>query len=110
MLLIEGSVLVDVRDLENVIAQGGQLVSAEGMPLPVRMTVDNPKPVVAGPMATLILDAASAAEAERKLWASLTSTADGLVDRFFNRPSDGRFRNCSSTHRSRLTRSRSFRS
>ncbi len=26
------------------------------------------------------------AEAERKLWASLTSTADGLVDRFFNRP------------------------
>ena len=85
-LLIEGSVLVEVRDLENVIAQGGQLVSAEGVPLPVRMTVEHPKPVVAGPVATLILDAASAAEAERKLWASLTSTADGLVDRFFNRP------------------------
>ena len=77
---------MDVRDLVNVIGQGGQLISAEGTPLPVRMTVDNPNPVVAGPMAMLIVDAASAAEAERKLWASLTSTADGLVDRFFNRP------------------------
>jgi phosphatidylglycerophosphate synthase len=85
-LLIEGSVLVEVRDLENVIAQGGQLVCAEGRPLPVRMTVNSPKPVVAGPVATVILDAASAAEAERKLWASLGSSADGFVDRFFNRP------------------------
>ncbi|HEV2840484.1 MAG TPA: CDP-alcohol phosphatidyltransferase family protein [Chthoniobacterales bacterium] len=85
-LLIEGSVLVEVRDLENVIAQGGQLVSAEGVLLPVRMTVEHPKPVVAGPAAMLIVDASSAAEAERRLWTSLTSTADGLVDRFFNRP------------------------
>lgn len=86
MLRIERSVLVEARDLENVIAQVGQLISAEGMPFPVRMTVDNPKPVVAGNVATLILEKASAAEAERKLWASLTSSADGLVDRFFNRP------------------------
>jgi phosphatidylglycerophosphate synthase len=85
-LLIEGSILVEVRDLENVIAQGGQLVSAKGVPLPVRMTVDSPKPVGAGAVAMLILDAASAIEAERKLWASLTSAADGLVDRFCNRP------------------------
>ena len=85
-LLIEGSVLVDVRDLENVIAQGGQLVSAQSVPLPVRMTVENPKPVMAGPAAMLITDASSAVEAERKLWASLTSTADGLVDRLLNRP------------------------
>ena len=86
MLRIEGSVLVEVRDLENVLAQGGQLVSTEGTSLPVRMTVDNPKPVVAGNVATLILDEISATDAEHKLWASLTSTADGLVDRFFNRP------------------------
>lgn len=85
-LLIEGSLLVEVRDLENVIAQGGQLVSAEGVPLPVRITIDNPKPVVAGPAAMLVLDSGSVAEGERKLWASLTSAADGLVDRFFNRP------------------------
>ena len=86
VLLIEGNVLVEVRDLENVIEQSGQLVSAEGRSLPVRITVDNPKPVAAGTVAMSILDAASAAQAERKLWASLTSTADGLVDRFFNRP------------------------
>lgn len=85
-LLIESSVLVEVRDLENVIAQGGRLVSAEGEPLPVRMTVDNPRPVVAGPVAMLVLDPASAVEAERKLWASLTSNADGVVDRLLNRP------------------------
>ncbi|HWM23204.1 MAG TPA: CDP-alcohol phosphatidyltransferase family protein [Chthoniobacterales bacterium] len=85
-LLIEGSVLVEVRDLANVIAQGGQLVSAKGVPLPVRMTVEHPRPVVAGPAATSIVDDSSAAEAERKLWASLTSTADGFVDRLVNRP------------------------
>lgn len=85
-LLIEGSVIVDVRDLENVIAQSGQLVSAQNVPLPVRMTVENPKPVIAGPAAMLIIDASSAVEAERKLWASLTSTADGFVDRLLNRP------------------------
>jgi phosphatidylglycerophosphate synthase len=50
------------------------------------MTVENPKPVVAGPAAMLILNAAAAREAERKLWALLTSTADGFVDRFLNRP------------------------
>lgn len=85
-LLVEGSVLVEVRDLENVIAQKGHLVSAAGVPFPVRMTLEHPKPVVAGPAATSIVDASSAAEAERKLWAALTSTADGLVDRFLNRP------------------------
>jgi phosphatidylglycerophosphate synthase len=86
MLWIERSVLVEVRDLENVIAMEGQLISAESGPLPVRMAVAEPKPIIAGVVATLISDPASAAEAERKLWASLTSTADGLVDRFFNRP------------------------
>lgn len=86
ILWIEHSVLVEVRDLENVVAMNGQLISAESGFLPVRMTVAEPKPIVAGVVAGLISDAASAAEAERKLWASLTSSADGVVDRFFNRP------------------------
>lgn len=86
MLWIEHSVFVEVRDLENVVAMSGRLISAESGPLPVRMTVAEPKPIIAGALAMLISDAGSAAEAERKLWASLTSTADGLVDRFFNRP------------------------
>jgi phosphatidylglycerophosphate synthase len=37
-----------------------------------------------------VSDAASARTAERDLWASLTSSSDGLVDRVFNRPC-GRF-------------------
>lgn len=86
ILWIEGSVLVEPRDLENVVVLGGQLISAESGILPVRMTVADPKPIIAGALAMLISDAASAAEAERKLWAALTSTADGWVDRFFNRP------------------------
>ena len=85
-LLIQGTVLLEVDDLENVIAQGGELISTEGKPLPVRMNVENPKPIAAGAVAMSISDSASAAQAERKLWASLTSTADGVVDRFFNRP------------------------
>jgi len=86
MLWIERPVFVEVRDLANVVALAGQLISAESGALPVRMTVPEPKPIIAGALAMLISDTASAAEAERKLWASLTSTADGLVDRFFNRP------------------------
>ena len=86
MLWIERTVFVEVRDLANVVAMDGQLISAESGPLPVRMTVAEPTPIIAGALAMAISDAASAAEAERKLWASLTSTADGLVDRFFNRP------------------------
>jgi phosphatidylglycerophosphate synthase len=86
MLWIERSVLVEVRDLENVVAMDGKLISAEAGPLPVRMAVAEPRPIIAGTLATEISDTVSAAEAERKLWASLTSSADGLVDRFFNRP------------------------
>lgn len=86
ILWIERSVFVEVRDLANVVALSGQLLSAESGPLPVRMTVAEPKPIIAGTLAMLISDAVSAAEAERKLWVSLISSADGLVDRFFNRP------------------------
>jgi phosphatidylglycerophosphate synthase len=86
MLWIDGGVLVEGRDLENVVAMDGKLISAESGPLPVRTTVAEPRPIIAGTLATAISDTASAAEAERKLWASLTSSADGLVDRFFNRP------------------------
>lgn len=86
MLWIEGSVLVEARDLANVVALEGQLISPESGALPVRMGVANPKPIIAGGVAMLISDSVSATEAESKLWASLTSSADGVVDRFFNRP------------------------
>ncbi|MBA2271969.1 MAG: CDP-alcohol phosphatidyltransferase family protein [Chthoniobacterales bacterium] len=85
-LTITGGVLVESRDLERVIAARGQLVAPDGSPLPIKMNAANPRPVVALGAAHTITDAASAREAERKLWASLGSSADGVVDRFFNRP------------------------
>ena len=85
-LMITGGVLVEPRDLERVIEAGGPLIAANGLPLPVKMNTPDPQPVTASGVACAISDAASAREAERKLWSSLTSTSDGIVDRFFNRP------------------------
>jgi phosphatidylglycerophosphate synthase len=85
-LLINGGVLVETADLQQVIERGGQLFAANDASLPVAMTAENAAPVSAGKVATLITDAASAREAERRFWASLTSSADGIVDRFLYRP------------------------
>ena len=85
-LLITGGVVVEPRDLARVIEAGGQLIAENGSPLPVTMNTSGRPPVPALGVACAVTDATSAREAERKLWASLTSSADGLVDRFFNRP------------------------
>src|SRR5436309_14184656 len=50
------------------------------------MTAGGAGPVSAGKVATSVTDASSVREAERRLSASLTSSADGIVDRFLNRP------------------------
>src|SRR5436309_15710361 len=50
------------------------------------MTAGGAGPVSAGKVATSVTDSTSVREAERRLWASLTSSADGIVDRFLNRP------------------------
>jgi phosphatidylglycerophosphate synthase len=89
-LLITGGVLVEVRDLERVIDRGGQLVRPDGVPLPVTMAGSDSSAVIAQGVAALANDAASVREAERQLWASLTSSSDGVVDTYFNRPV-GRF-------------------
>jgi phosphatidylglycerophosphate synthase len=85
-LRINGGVLVETADLQQVIERGGQLFSADKTRLPVAMTTGGAAPVSAGKVATLITDATSAREAERRFWASLSSSADGIVDRFLNRP------------------------
>jgi phosphatidylglycerophosphate synthase len=85
-LLINGGVLVETADLQQVIERGGQLFSANGTRLPVAMMASEAVPVRAGKVAALVTDPTSAREAECRLWASLTSRADGIVDRFFNRP------------------------
>ena len=85
-LLIEGGVLVEPADLKQVIQHEARLVTADGNPLPVKMTVPDASPVTAGKVAGQVKDAFSAREAERRLWASLGSSADGIVDRLLNRP------------------------
>jgi phosphatidylglycerophosphate synthase len=85
-LLVNGGVLVEAADLQHVIERGGQLFSADGTRLPVAVTAGEAVPVSAGKVAALVTDPTSAREAECRLWASLTSGTDGIVDRFFNRP------------------------
>ena len=85
-LLITGGVLVEVRDLEQLIARGGQLVRPDGTLLPVGIKNTSSSPVIATGVAAPVNDVASARAAERQLWSSLTSSADGIVDRLFNRP------------------------
>jgi hypothetical protein len=85
-LLINGGVLVETADLQQVIESGGQLFSTDDARLPVAMTTGSAAPVSAGKVATPITDATSVREAERRLWVSVTSNTDGIVDRFLNRP------------------------
>jgi len=85
-LLINGAVFVETADLQQVIESGGQLFSADGARLPVVMSAGDTAPVTAGKVALPITDATSVREAELRLWASLTGSTDGIVDRFLNRP------------------------
>jgi phosphatidylglycerophosphate synthase len=84
-LLINGAVFVETVDLQRVIEERGQLFSADAR-LPVGMATGEPAPVIAEKIAVLVADATSVREAERRLWASLTSNTDGIVGRFLNRP------------------------
>jgi Phosphatidylglycerophosphate synthase len=86
VLMIDGSVLVESGDLKRVIEADGRLTTADGASLPVRMNVPDPQPIVALGVAESVSDGASARTAERKLWTSLGSSADGLIDRYLNRP------------------------
>jgi len=85
-LLINGAALVETGDLQQLIERGGRLFSVDDTTLPVAMTAGDTAPVRAGKVATVITDETSARKAERRLWASLTSSGDGIVDRFLYRP------------------------
>ena len=85
-LLINGAVFVETPDLQRVIEERGRLFSADDVRLPVVMTAGAAAPVTAGKVALPITGATSVREAERRLWRSLSSNSDGIVDRFLNRP------------------------
>jgi len=86
VLLINGAVFVESADIQRVIEERGQLFSADDARLPVAMTAGDSVPVRAGKVAVLVTDATSVREAEHRLWVSLATSADGIVDRFVNRP------------------------
>jgi phosphatidylglycerophosphate synthase len=96
MLVATTSQLVSTADVRQVIRLGGRLVSTQGVPLPIGVTqggfssVESAwaalPSVPAGAASLPVGNAAEAQTAERALWASLSSSADGFVDRWFNRP------------------------
>jgi len=87
--------LVTTRDVAKLLARRGRLLT-NGQPRPVgvaeKLTGDIQADLRDAPaiepegLVAQVTDSASARAATRALWASLTSSADGLVDRYFNRP------------------------
>ena len=103
VVIADCRLLVQTGEIKAILAQRGRLVSAEGNPLPLgvvdgallgKSDVDallaGSAPVRATGVAGAVSDVASAKTMERKLWASLGSSSDGVVDTYFNRPL-GRF-------------------
>jgi phosphatidylglycerophosphate synthase len=96
VMAVAGEVLVSEADIRRVREAGGRLVTEGGTPLPLgvvmefseewRATLAGLPEVMAQGPAACVLDAASARQAARVYWASLTSSSDGWVDRHFNRP------------------------
>jgi phosphatidylglycerophosphate synthase len=95
-LMLSSCLLAHASDLKRVLDQGGRLATGEGDPLPVALLSAvssswedelNSMPLVkAGKPAIPVTDMDSARRAEKLLWRSLTSSSDGTVDRYFNRP------------------------
>jgi phosphatidylglycerophosphate synthase len=88
--------LVLAGDIRQLTEHGGRLTTDDGTPLPSGR-IDNPTADPANPWKDLpripargvarpITDPSTAHTAGEALWASLSSSVDGTVDRYFNRP------------------------
>lgn len=85
-LEIGAGAFCEARDLRRVVDQHARLASADGALLPIQTRNGKTEVVRAEGVAAIITDAAAARATEHRLWASLSSSADGIVDRYFNRP------------------------
>ena len=90
-LLAAANMLVQPADIRRCIEERARLLSNDGEPLEIGMveassSLDEIPAIRAGGIARPVRDQASATAAERALWESLTSSSDGLVDKYFNRP------------------------
>jgi phosphatidylglycerophosphate synthase len=96
LLVAESGLLVEPADVRALMQQGARLTTATGARLPIGVlsgvdtawqeALDQRPARAAQGVAARVTDAATLPAAERALWASLTSSADGLVDKVFNRP------------------------
>lgn len=98
VLALRTDAVIDKTDLRRLIQESApkRLVSAQGEALSAAIvepgraldpTIWSTGPtLVAQGDSHPVTDLSSARVAERRLWASLTSTSDGTVDRWFNRP------------------------
>lgn len=95
--LVAGTgLLVQPADVRVLLQANSRLSTADGIALPIgvlpqvgtawQAALDQLPTCAAQGVAACVKDRATARQAERALWASLTSSADGLVDRVFNRP------------------------
>ncbi|HEY1173240.1 MAG TPA: CDP-alcohol phosphatidyltransferase family protein [Verrucomicrobiae bacterium] len=95
-LVATTSLHVQTADVKRLIQEGGHLLTKDGTPLPIGLLpalrqslpeeLNKLTRITAQGVAYAVTDDTSAKVAEKALWASLTSSADGLVDKFFNRP------------------------
>lgn len=95
-LVSTAGLLVQPDDVRRVIIEKGRLVDASGADLFLAWSecpeaawtpaLEGRPPVRAVGVSCLVRDSSDAAVARERLWASLTSSTDGLVDRWFNRP------------------------
>lgn len=96
VLLATANCLVHSSDVRRCIETQSRLLSSTGGPLALGVTdslaanpdsaLDQVPAIKANSVALQVSDLESASIAERALWSSLTTSADGLVDKFFNRP------------------------
>jgi phosphatidylglycerophosphate synthase len=96
MLNAESHVLVQAGDARRVMERQGRLGARDGTPLPFGVVtaapgawppvLDHLPTVEAEGVAQAIMDRDDVVAGTGALWASLQSNADGLVDRWFNRP------------------------
>jgi len=95
-LVADCRILVHAGDVRAVLAGQGRLVSPTGEPLPLgivnRLEPGWPAalmalpPIPASGVCGEVTDPSSARALERRLWASMGSSSDGIVDTYFNRP------------------------
>ncbi|MEW6774828.1 MAG: CDP-alcohol phosphatidyltransferase family protein, partial [Bdellovibrionota bacterium] len=95
-LLASTGVFVGAADVKRLLNSRGRLVQKRGGPLPIGVTnafretieksLENSPAVVAEGVAGLATDRKDAQLLAKNYWASLTSSADGIVDKYFNRP------------------------